>query len=99
MSAGSLGTNLTLQMLQVLPGWYNTSKSRANQAGQTQVSCHMRYVEPESDSPYSVVARDIEGWVSFQVRLDRTSRERAAEKLKGSGVIFKQRLPTPLAFL
>ena len=32
MSSGSLGTNLTLQMLQVLSRWYNTSKSRVYQA-------------------------------------------------------------------
>jgi hypothetical protein len=32
MSAGSLGTDSTIQMLQVLSGWYNAWKSRANQA-------------------------------------------------------------------
>ena len=32
MSAGSLGTNLTLQMLQPLSGRYNASKSRENHA-------------------------------------------------------------------
>ena len=37
ISVGSLDANLALEMLPVLSGWYNASKSRANQAVQIQV--------------------------------------------------------------
>jgi len=33
MAVRSLGTILTHQMLYVLSGWYNASKSRANRSG------------------------------------------------------------------
>ena len=35
---------------------------------------NMRYVVPTGKSPYSVVGRDLEGWVSFQVILKRRAR-------------------------
>ena len=33
---------------------------------------HMRYMVPKYESPYSVEGDDVDGWVSFQVVLDRT---------------------------
>ncbi len=38
---------------------------------------HMRYMKPKSaNSRYSILGHDIEGWVSFQVRLERTTGSR-----------------------
>ncbi len=58
MSAGSLGTHLTLQMLQALSGWYDASKSRINQAVKIQVSPSRRELDrnPTHNSSASPLA-------------------------------------------